>query len=272
MFDAIQHIGYLVDDLDAAVAWFEKVFGAVNAGGGAMASSRIVPGGGRNAFVRFGGAEAELMQPSDTSALPKGALVMHHVGYVVDDMDKAVAQARAAGLTFLSETPNTNPVGQQVLYFDPATTNGMMMHLTKVPPGAPATSTGASAHVEGIVHPGILVGDVDAAVAWYVRKLGGVLVGGGPSRRGGRMAFVDCGRAQVELIEPENAASVGGVHVLDHVGYVTRALDADIAAYRRRGVAFATEEPVVNPVRQRLIYFDPATSMGSRMHLTQLPE
>ena len=60
--------------------------------------------------------------------------LIHHVGYVVADMDSAVAQARAKGLAFLSDTPNINPVGQQVLYFDPDTTNGVMMHLTKVPP------------------------------------------------------------------------------------------------------------------------------------------
>ena len=33
MFDKIQHIGYLVADMDQAVAWFEQGFGAANAGG-----------------------------------------------------------------------------------------------------------------------------------------------------------------------------------------------------------------------------------------------
>ena len=31
MFEKIQHIGYLTPDLDAAIAWFEKAFGATNA-------------------------------------------------------------------------------------------------------------------------------------------------------------------------------------------------------------------------------------------------
>ena len=276
MFDAIQHIGYLVDDLDAAVAWFADSFGAENAGGGTMPSSRIVPGGGRNAFVRFGGVEAELMQPADTSTLPKSTLVMHHVGYVVSDIPKAVAMAKSRGLAFLADAPNTNPVGQQVLYFDPDTTNGVMIHLTKIPVTKvsvqPSSGTaGTAPRIDSIVHAGYLVRDVELATAWYVEKLGGIRVGGGPSRRGGRIAFVDCGGAQVELIEPESPASIGSAHILDHVGYVTRDLDADIPAYRRRGLAFATDAPVVNPVGQKLIYFEPMTSMGSRMHLTQLP-
>lgn len=274
MFDGIQHIGYFVDDLDKAVAWFARAFGAVNDGGGSMASSRIVPGGGRNAFVRFGAVEAELMQPADTSTLPRNTLVMHHVGYVVADIATAAERAKAKGLRFLAEAPNTNVMGQQVLYFDPDTTNGAWFHLTQVP-ARPARSASAPAAggpaITGIVHPGYLVRDVEAAAAWYVDKLGGRIVGGGPSRRGGRVAFVDCGCAQVELIEPPDAASLGAAHLLDHVGYETRALDTDLAAYRGRGLSFATDAPAVNPIGQTLIYFDTAASMGARMHLTQLP-
>lgn len=270
MFDGIQHIGYLTADLDYAVAWFASAFGAENAGGGQMADSPVVPGGGRNAFVRFGEVEVELMQPADTRPLPAGSLVMHHVGYVASDITKAATEARARGLRFLAEAPYTNPMGQQVLYFDPATTNGAWMHLTKVPTRSAPRSAGGP-RVAGIVHPGYLVDDLTAATRWYVEKLGGKHIGGGPSRPGGRVAFVDCGRAQVELIEPENPRSIGPEHRLDHVGYLTRSIDADLPGYAARGLRFATETPAVNPLGQRLIYFDTAASMGSRMHLTELP-
>jgi catechol 2,3-dioxygenase-like lactoylglutathione lyase family enzyme len=269
MFDDIQHIGYLIDDLDAGIAWFAKAFGAVNAGGTQMQKSPMVPSGGRNAFVRFGDVEVELMEPGDRSGLPKGSLVMHHVGWVVVDIGKAAAEARAKGLTFLAEAPYTNPMGQQVHYFDPASTNGVWMHLTQVPPKA-ATKPSAP-WIAGIVHPGYLVRDLDAATAWYVEKLGGVHVGGGPSRRGGRVAFVNCGRAQVELIEPPQPGELASAHVLDHVGYLTRSIDADLALYSARGLAWQTPEPITNPIGQKLIYFDTATSLGSRMHLTELP-
>jgi catechol 2,3-dioxygenase-like lactoylglutathione lyase family enzyme len=271
MFDAIQHIGYWSDDLEKTVAWFQTAFGAEHSGGGPMPSSRIVPGGGRNAFVRFGGVEAELMQPADTSALPKNTLVMHHVGYVVADMPKAVEQAKARGLRFLGDTPNTNVMGQQVLYFDPDCTNGVWMHLTKVPVRDTSGRGNPGPRIDGIVHPGYLVRDLDAATAWYVEKLGGVHVGGGPSRRGGRVAFVNCGSAQIELIEPQDPTTVGRTPVLDHVGYLTRSLDADLPAYIGRGLRFATDAPAVNPIGQELIYFDTDTSMGSRMHLTEVP-
>ena len=269
MFDGIQHIGYFVDDLEAGIAWFQKAFGAHNAGGTTFEASRVIPSGGRNAFVRFGSVEVELMQPNDRSVLPQRTLVMHHVGYIVSDIPRAQQQAKARGLRFLADAPYTNPMGQEVLYFDPDTTNGVWMHLTKVPPHTPTHGHGP--RIDGIVHPGYLVQNLDTATAWYVDNLGGVRVGGGPSRRGGRVAFVDCGSAQVELIEPQDTGPIGNDHVLDHAGYLTRSLDADLAGYRGRGLQFATDAAAVNPIGQKLIYFDTASSMGTRMHLTELP-
>lgn len=270
MFDAIQHIGYLVADLEKAVAWFGRAFGATNVGGGGLADGPVVPGGGRNAFVQFGGVEAELMQPADTRALPPDTLVTHHVGYVVSDIARSAEQAKARGLRFLAEVPFTNPVGQQVLYCDPASTHGTLIHLTQVP--RRLTAARGPGQLERILHPGYLVPNVDVATAWYVDKLGGVVVGGGPSRRGGRVSFIDCGGAQVELIEPPDAASMGASHVLDHVGYVTQNIEVDRPIYTARGLTFATPEAAINPIGQKLLYFDTVTSMGSRMHLTMLPD
>ena len=90
MFDKIQHIGYLVRDLDAAVAWYAQGFGAENAGGSNLPAGGIIPSGGRNAFVHFGKVEVELIEPQDKTGLPDDSLVMHHVGYAVSDIAASV--------------------------------------------------------------------------------------------------------------------------------------------------------------------------------------
>jgi catechol 2,3-dioxygenase-like lactoylglutathione lyase family enzyme len=270
MFDKIQHIGYLVDDLDKAVAWFKDRFGAEHAGGGPMGSSRAVPSGGRNAFVHFGQVEAELIEPG-AAALPKDTLVLHHVGYAVADIPQAVEWAQARGFAFVAKAPFTNPMGQQVLYFDPATTNGVLIHLTKLPPQPNAVGVGKGLQIDHIIHAGYLVRNVEEAVAWYVDKFDGVHVGGGASRRGGRNAFVNFGRVQVELIEPQDPSSMGTQHAMDHVGYVVRDIGVAIGECRSRGFQFAADAPNTNAIGQQVLYFDTATSMGSRMHLTQLP-
>ena len=93
MFDRIQHIGYLTADLDAAVAWFAKSFGAVNGGGGNLAKSYAVPSGGRNAYLRFGQVETEIIEPEDKDGLSGDILTLHHVGYVVSDIESIAERA-----------------------------------------------------------------------------------------------------------------------------------------------------------------------------------
>lgn len=274
MFDKIQHIGYYTADLDAAVAWFRQGFGAERADGGPVASSVQVPGGGVNAFLRFGQVEVELIQPADAASIPPAeTLVMHHVAYVVPDIRQAIADCQARGFKFLADAPRTNQLGQQLLYFDPATTNGVLLHLTQLPAPADANpvGVGGGVAVSKIVHAGYLVPDLDAAIAWYGEKFDGVYLGGGPSRAGRRNAFVNFGQVQVELIEPNDPASLGGQHAMDHVGYVMEDIQAGMADCCGRGFRFAADAANTNSVGQQVLYFDTATTQGSRMHLTQLP-
>lgn len=273
MFDRIQHIGYLVADLDAAVGWFEKSFGAEKAGGATLGDSVAVPGGGRNAFVRFGNAEMELIEPQDKGSLPANTLVMHHVGYVVPDILRAIADLKARGFKFAAAAPITNVMGQQLLYFDPATTNGCLMHLTQLPSPAGSAASAPGCPIDHIVHAGYLVADVEDAVAWYEKSFDGAAIGGiGASRRGARNAYVNFGKVQVELIEVTDPADRGGrPHVMDHVGLVVSDIAASIADCRARGFQFVADAANTNRVGQQLLYFDTASTMGARMHLTQLP-
>ena len=271
MFDKIQHMGYLVADLDKAIDWVAQGFGAANAGGGSVRSSCAVPSGGRNAFVHFGRVEAELIEPGDTSTLPNDTLVLHHVGYVVADIPQAVERAHARGLRFLADAPFTNPLGQQVLYFDPETTNGVLIHLTQLPVQPNTVGVGHGVKFDQIIHAGYLVRNAAEAVAWYVDKFDGVHVGGGTMRRGGRYGFVNCGQVQVELIEPPDPSTMDAHHVMDHVGYVTSDIGASIIECRSRGFQFVADAPSTTVIGHQVLYFDRTTSMGSRMHLTQLP-
>ena len=271
MFDKIQHIGYLVYDLDAAVAWFKDNFGGENAGGSDLNPSVAVPSGGRNAFVHFGQVEAELIEPNDKAGLSPGALAMHHVAYVVSDIEHAKADLEARGFRFATDRAFTNVLGQGVLYFDPATTNGCLMHLTQQPEVPNATGVGQGVDIARIVHAGYLVPNLEEAIAWYQDNLDGVHIGGGASRRGGRNAFVNFGQVQVELIEPGDPAALGGSLSMDHVGYVVDDIGSGIADCCSRGFQFVADTPNTNSVGQQVLYFETDSTQGSRMHLTQLP-
>ena len=272
MFDKIQHIGYLTSDLEVSVAWFERSFGATNAGGGPLSPSYAVPSGGRNAYVRFGQAEAEIIEPQDRSVVGSKILDMHHVGYVVANMEQTVDELKARGFAMGSDAPFVNVFGHQVFYLDTETTKGTFVHLTQL---APNTS-GASADgldVERIVHAGYMVKDLDAAIDWYVQQFSGTHVGGGASRRGGRNAFVNFGQVQVELIEPGDPSTMSDdIHEMDHVGYVVGDIPTCMPECQHRGLSFIADAPATNSIGQQVLYFDTDTSLGSRMHLTRLPD
>ena len=272
MFDKIQHIGYLTSDLEAAIGWFERSFGAVNAGGGPLSPSYAVPSGGRNAYLRFGQAEAEIIEPDDKSAVGGKVLDMHHVGYVVESIEQAADQLRTRGFAFGSDEPFVNVFGHQVFYLDAETTNGTLVHLTQLTPTALGLD-GEGLDVEQIVHAGYLVKNLEEAIDWYVQRFSGTHVGGGTSRRGGRNAFVNFGQVQVELIEPGDPASLSdNVHLMDHVGYVVGDIPTCMPECQHRGLRFIAEAPATNSIGQQVLYFDTDTSLGSRMHLTRLPD
>ena len=273
MFDKIQHIGYLVGDLDAALAWFDKGFGGKQAAGGPIGSTSIVPSGGRNAFVHFGQVEVEIIEPQDRGGIPSGTLVMHHVGYVVPDIGESRSRLATRGFKFASESPFTNIMEQQVLYFDSATTNGLLLHLTQLPERPNDIGVGEGVPIERIVHAGYLLADLEGAIAWYVDNFDGLHVGGRTSPMGGRNAFVNFGKVQVELIETEDKSRLSPEgYAMDHVGYVVADIAASITECRSRGLKFVADAPRTNPIGQTLLYFDTATTMGARMHLTQLPD
>ena len=126
MFSDIHHISYLVPDLDGAIDRYGARFGATVTGRGTVANL------GEVAFLQLGDVEVEFICPVDNSALAgaDGKWVVHHIAYVVEDLDRVVAEHRQRGYNFATEEPFTNFVGYRLIYFDPADTGGCLVHLT----------------------------------------------------------------------------------------------------------------------------------------------
>ena len=129
MFERIYHIGYLTDDIDAARRMYETVFDArfKLESEDAQKTMRMV-------FLRVGETEVELMQPYDPARLGgRTGLILDHIGYVVEDMEAAIATLRERGITFIGEAPITNAEGARVFYLEPGGTLGTRLHLTTAP-------------------------------------------------------------------------------------------------------------------------------------------
>lgn len=123
-----------------------------------------------------------------------------------------------------------------------------------------------------IYHTGYLTDDISGAIDLLRRAFGGTVILEMPASDGGRMAYLKVGSAEVEVIEPKDMSRLGGRRglVLDHVGYSVEDMDAAVADLRARGVRFLTAQPTTNAVGQRMIYVDPSTCGGAKMHLTEV--
>lgn len=133
----VHHVAYLTDDLEAAKAFYRTVFGAE------VTLETGNPGSGsRMAFLKLGATGVEVIEPADASRLQgRSGLVLDHIGYVVDDLDAAVADLSARGVGFATPEPRVSPEGTRLIYLDTAHTLGTRIHLSERP-AEPAGATG----------------------------------------------------------------------------------------------------------------------------------
>jgi hypothetical protein len=85
------------------------------------------------AFLHVGETDVELIEPADKSVLggQKG-IIIHHVGYLVPNIEQAMEALKAKGVKFAAAAPNVTPTGARIIYLDTASTNGARIHLTQV--------------------------------------------------------------------------------------------------------------------------------------------
>lgn len=116
---ALHHLGYLTDDLDAALAHWSTFAGVT-------AEGEIVHDAGQQARVRLlrePGARhwIELITPdSPESHLHKALqrnVTLHHTAYAVDDFDAAVRALRATGCVPLGLPVTGAAFGRPIMWF-----------------------------------------------------------------------------------------------------------------------------------------------------------
>jgi methylmalonyl-CoA epimerase len=129
----IHHLGVAVEDLDEALATYERLFGAE------LEHRATVPDQGvEAAAVRLGGGRVELLEPlgEETAVgrfLTKRGPGMHHVAYEVADVEAALATLSAAGADLIDEQPREGLFGLEVAFVHPDSVHGVLSEV--VSPG-----------------------------------------------------------------------------------------------------------------------------------------
>jgi methylmalonyl-CoA epimerase len=127
----IDHVGIAVTDLDAAVAWYSRMFGAE-----VVHRERIESDGVDEALIKVADSYIQLLQPfTDTSPLAKymarNGEGVHHVGYRVDDCAEVLEHVKSEGARVVDEHPRTGSRGTTVAFMHPKTSFGTLIELVE---------------------------------------------------------------------------------------------------------------------------------------------
>ena len=127
----IDHVAIAVQDLEAAVAWYEAAFGAT------VEHREVVESDGvEEALLKVAESYVQLLTPiRDASPvakyLEKRGEGLHHIGYRVDDCAQALEALRAQGNRLLDEVPRPGSRGTTVAFVHPKGAFGTLIELVQ---------------------------------------------------------------------------------------------------------------------------------------------
>jgi methylmalonyl-CoA/ethylmalonyl-CoA epimerase len=125
----IHHLGVAVENLDAAVTTYERVFGA------RLEHRETVPEQGvEAASLRVGEGRVELLASLGEETpvgkfLAKRGPGMHHVAYEVEDVQSALDELAGKGVELVDDEPRPGLFGLEVAFVHPDSVHGVLAEL-----------------------------------------------------------------------------------------------------------------------------------------------
>ena len=133
MLNRIYHLGYAVEDIEAASRFYENNFG-------------VVPGEPEEVFEQgiiaimfaVGESRIELLQPTRPDSpvgkfLAKRGEGFHHVAFEVDDLGATLAELEGNGVNLIDERPRRGAGGTKVAFVHPEGAFGVLTELVELP-------------------------------------------------------------------------------------------------------------------------------------------
>ncbi len=122
----IEHIGIAVEDLDAAIRYYEEVIGLE-----CYAIEEVKDQKVRTAFFRVGDTKIELLESTDPDG-PIGKFIgkkgpgIHHLAFAVPDVNQALKDVEEKGVRLIDQRGRLGAEGLEIGFLHPKSTFGVL--------------------------------------------------------------------------------------------------------------------------------------------------
>ena len=129
MINKIDHLGIAVHSIAQASKFYEDVLGLTCERTEEVASQKV-----RTAFFTVGETHIELLEPTEPDSpiakfLDNKGEGIHHIGYLCDDIEQELNNAKENNIKLINEKPVTGAGGKRIAFLHPKSTNGVLTEL-----------------------------------------------------------------------------------------------------------------------------------------------
>jgi methylmalonyl-CoA epimerase len=131
----IYHLGYAVEDLDAAARFYREYFGVATG-----EPEEVEEQGVMATMFDVGESKIELVQPTRPDS-PVGKFLaekgqgFHHVAFQVEDLEAILKELKENGVELIDEVPRVGMGGARVAFLHPKGILGVLTELVELPKG-----------------------------------------------------------------------------------------------------------------------------------------
>jgi len=133
MLNRIYHLGYAVQDIEAASEFYRENFGARPGEPELVEEQGIIA-----TMFKVGESSIELVQPTRPDSpvgkfLAKRGEGFHHVAFEVDDLKGALAALKSNGVELIDKEPRRGAGGMKIAFVHPEGAFGVLTELVELP-------------------------------------------------------------------------------------------------------------------------------------------
>ena len=129
MIKGIDHVGIAVNDLNEALAIYEKALGLKHERVTVVESQKL-----KVAFLQAGESRIELLEPLSkestvASFLEKRGEGIHHIALRVDGLEDMLKKLQNQGITLIDQKPRPGAEGGTIAFLHPKSLKGVLLEL-----------------------------------------------------------------------------------------------------------------------------------------------